>query len=291
MIPTDAVPMVVVALLLLSAGGADVDRTEVLFDGEHTVTDADGALLVAGGSVTVPAGATVEGPVYVTGGELTVAGRVVGDVTLLAGDLRVVDGGEVTGVLDALAGRPTVAAGASVGEVRTVDVTPGEPSPLARYGLLGLQVAVLAGAAALLGRRAPGALANVADSVTGHALLSGVAGLLAGLTLLVLFVYMAFTLLLLPVTVLGLLGLLVVAGYGYVALGYALGRHLPVERTDLASALGAGAVVLGVEALGRVPHVGGLLQLSVVVVGFGAVLLTYFGLREFEPARIPEGSA
>jgi hypothetical protein len=41
---------------------------------------------------------------------------------------------------------------------------------------------------------------------------------------------------------------------------------------------------------GLVPYLGGITQLTVAAVGFGAVLNTYFGLQRFEPITIPGGT-
>ncbi|MFC4359499.1 polymer-forming cytoskeletal protein [Halobium salinum] len=287
-VSTEIIPLLVVVLLLLSASGGDVERMEVVFEGTHPVTAVDDALVVGGGEVTVPAGTTVEGQLYVIGGALVVDGRVRGDVTVLSGTASVTDGAVVTGRLDAVAGGATVADGATVGDLRRVEPTPAGRSPAVRYGFLAAQALALAALTAWLSRRRPRALATVGDSVVNHGLVSGVVGLLAGATLLVLFVYMAFTLILLPVSVLGLAGLVVVLGYSFAVYGYLLGRRLPVERVDAASALGAAVFLLALELLGTVPVLGALVQFALVGVGFGAVLLTYFGLHEFEPARIPE---
>jgi hypothetical protein len=131
-------------------------------------------------------------------------------------------------------------------------------------------------------------LENVGDSVVHHTVVSGVVGSIAGTALLVLFVYMAFTLVLLPISILGLMAELLAVVYAYAVYGYLVGRRLPVERVDVATAVGAGLFLVGIEALGRVPVAGVLLQFLLVAVGFGAVLVTYFGLQEFEPVRIPE---
>jgi hypothetical protein len=56
----------------------------------------------------------------------------------------------------------------------------------------------------------------------------------------------------------------------------------------VATAVGARGFLLGIEALGRVPVAGFRFKFLLVTVGFGAVLVTYFGIREFEPARMPK---
>lgn len=129
-------------------------------------------------------------------------------------------------------------------------------------------------------------LENVGTAITDHPLVSGVVGTLGASTLLVLFVYMAFTIVLIPLAILGILGELVVVLYGQVVLGYLIGTRLPVEHVQAGTVAGIGMLLVGLEILGLIPYVGGFVQISVAVLGFGAVLNTYFGLQEFEPVSI-----
>jgi hypothetical protein len=75
-----------------------------------------------------------------------------------------------------------------------------------------------------------------------------------------------------------------VLGYAYVVYGYLVGRALPIDRPDLASAMGIEVFVVALELLGRVPLVGSFARSVLVVTGLGGVLTTYYGFREFEPA-------
>ena len=86
---------------------------------------------------------------------------------------------------------------------------------------------------------------------------------------------------------LGVVARLLVFLYALAATDARIGAALPVDRDDVAAALGAIALVLALELLSFVPIVGGLAQLVVVSVGFGAVLVTYFGWQRFEPAVLP----
>jgi len=301
MSPTEIIPLLLVVLLLLAGSGAEPDTMEVVFEGNHTLgadtstgegisptssSGDDGALVVGGGTLTVPANATVSAPVFVVGGDLRIEGQVV-DVRVLAGNVTVTDGATVADQLEVLGGQASVADGATIGSrSELVGELQGASPTRSPAGFL-FQVGALALVAGLLARRNPTLLENVGDSVVNHAAVSGVVGAIAGLTLLVLFVYMAFTLLLLPLSVAGLVAEFGIVVYSYVVFGYLIGSRLPVERVDLASAAGAGLFVVALELLGRVPLLGILGQALLVAVGFGAVLVTYFGLREFEPAEIP----
>jgi hypothetical protein len=235
----------------------------------------------------VPENATVQGQLFVVGGETELAGQVGGEVRLFAGNLSVTETASVTGDLQTVAGNLSLAPGADIGRRTTIDVDPQPRSPLATAGFLAMQMLVLGGAAALLARRAPDLLATVGEAVTHHPVVSGVVGSIAGTTMLVLFVYMAFTLVLLPLSIAGLLAEFLLVLYGYLAFGYLVGQRLPVERVDVASAVGVAGVLLAVDLLGRVPYLGTLVQFLLVAVGLGAVLITYLGVRRFEPARIP----
>ncbi|NHN58392.1 MULTISPECIES: polymer-forming cytoskeletal protein [Halorussus] len=282
--PVELLPLLVVVVLLLSLSGERVEQMEVVFEGDREITEIDDVLVVGGGTVTVPANENVSGPVYVVGGDLRIRGRLDGDVDQLAGNVTVVGTGAVAGELRTIAGNASVAPGATVGTRTTVPIVQQEPSPAREYGFLALRALVLALAAGLLARREPALLRNVGDSVVHHPVVSGVVGAFTGATALALFVFMAFTLVLIPVSLFGLaVGLLTVA-YAYVAYGYLVGRALPGDRPDLAAAAGAALVVVAVDLLGRVPLVGTAVQFVLVATGLGAVLVTYYGFREFEPA-------
>lgn len=285
--PTEAIPLLVVVLLLVSVGGGGVDRMTVTFQGTNDVEQLDGVHVVAGGTTTIPPDSAIDGDLYVIGGTARVEGGLDGDVTVLAGNLSVRDTATITGALQTVSGTTTVADGATVGAISTFEPPTPTPSPVRRVGWFLVQFLLLGGAGWWLVRQRPRLLDTVGHSVTNYTLVSGVVGALAAVTLLVLFVYMAFTLLLLPVSVLGLLAQLGVVLYGQVVFGYVLGTWLPVERPGVATVAGIGVFLLGMELLGAVPYLGALVQAGVVAVGFGAVLNTYFGLQRFEPVALP----
>lgn len=184
-------------------------------------------------------------------------------------------------------GEQSIASGSTVESQQRVEETLStDPSPGREVGFFVVQALVLSLAGLFVARRRPALLDNVADSVTNHTVVSGTVGLLASVTLVALFTFMAFTLVLLPVSLLGLLLGVLVVGYGYVVFGSIVGRRLPVGRPDLVVATGVVVVVVALELLGRVPVVGALVQFVFVVTAIGAILITYFGLREFEPVDL-----
>jgi cytoskeletal protein CcmA (bactofilin family) len=290
MSPTEAIPLLIVVLLMISIGGGDVQEMAVTFQGDNTVDSLADVHVVAGGTTIVPENVTVDGDIYVIGGTTVIDGTVDGDVTLLNGNLSVTDGATVTGTLQTYSGSIAVSDDASVGHMSQFEAPTPSSSPAQRVGGFLLQFLILGAFGWWLVERHPLLLENVGAAVTDHALISGVVGSLAATTLLVLFVYMAFTLILLPVAIIGLFAEFLVILYGQVVFGYLIGTYLPVERDGVATVAGIATFLLILELLGVVPYLGGVVQLAVAVVGFGAVLNTYFGLQRFEPVTIPGGT-
>jgi hypothetical protein len=114
-------------------------------------------------------------------------------------------------------------------------------------------------------------------------------GILVGIVGPILLVFMAFTVILIPATLIGLvIGALMVA-YGWIGFGRAFGRWL-VDRLNLQvgragrAFLGTLVFMILIDLISIIPFVGSLIALLAVTIGLGAVMLTRFGLREFVPA-------
>ncbi|WP_435073302.1 polymer-forming cytoskeletal protein [Halorubrum sp. HHNYT27] len=290
MSPTEAIPLLIVVLLMVSIGGTEIQEMSVTFQGDNDVDSLADVHVVAGGTTTVPEDATVSGDIYVIGGTADIDGTIDGDVTLLNGNLTVRDGATVTGTVQTYSGSASVSPDASVGKVSQFETPTPSSSPAQQIGGFLLQFLVLGAFGWWLVERHPLVIENVGAAITDHALVSGVIGSLGATTLLVLFVYMAFTLILLPVAIVGLIAEFLVVLYGQAVFGYLIGTRLPIERDGVATIVGIAAFLLVIELLGFVPYLGGIAQLTVAVVGFGAVLNTYFGLQRFEPVTIQGGA-
>lgn len=283
----ELVPMLIVTLLLILGGDVDVDTAELLLRGDHRVTDHQGALIVGDASVTVPADARAPGPIYVIGGKTRIEGAVAGDVRQLAGTLVVADDAIVGGELQRIGGVQTVADTAEITRRSTVEVTTPAGGSVLGYGPSVLLTLLLAFVAARRARRNPTALTNLRGAVTDHPLISLTIGALVAVTGLSLFVFMAFTLVLLPVSILGLLAGLVVTAYGVIAWGSVVAQLLPTARDGLAAGAGVAVVMVLLHLVGYIPVVGDLVGLAALLTGIGAVMITYFGLQEFRPVTLP----
>lgn len=152
---------------------------------------------------------------------------------------------------------------------------------------------VLAAAGAFLAVRRPALLARVAEAATQHPLVGGAVGLLSGLVAPALLVLMAFTVVLLPVTTVGLILAVLVVGYAQMALGWAAGQWLARRRgwaAGRATFAGTLALLVALWLLRLIPVAGDLLAMLVTLVAVGAVLLTRFGTVAYQPPlpRPPE---
>jgi hypothetical protein len=283
----ELIPLLIVVLLMVSAGGVDVETIEIVIEGDHELTEHRGALIVGDATVTIPADESIPGPVYVIGGEFQVQGTVEGDVTQLSGSLVVEDGGMIDGELQHIGGIEEFADGAVITERSTVEFVPADPNPVAAYTPVILTTLVLALVGAWLSRTRQILLDTVGSAAREHPVISLTVGALLAVTFLAVFVFMAFTLVLLPVSILGLLvGMLTIA-YGIIALGYLVGQQLDTPRVELATALGVIAIMAFLQVIGVVPILGDLIAAGLLLIGLGAVVLTYFGLQEFEPVTLP----
>ncbi len=234
-----------------------------------------GDVLVVGGSLELSRGAIVRGSVYVLDGAVDVLGTVEGDITLVGGSLALGADAVVTGdVSVALGNRVERAPGAAVrGTVREGlaldEPRSGDPDVVGfvwRFGVLA--IALLAA-----GQLAPGRVRASAHYVRRMPAASLAFGFLLGVVGLTLAVFMAFTIVLVPVAALTLLAVALLALVGLAALssviGPWLGRLDPrLRRTH--PAWTALAVTLGPA----VPVVGGLVLTAVVLVGLGSVGLS-----------------
>ena len=231
----------------------------------------------------MPAGVRVPEPIYVIGGSLAVEGEVESDLIQLAGTMTVEDGARVGD--EQIAGTLVVSPGTDVGRRTSIELptTRGDPAG----GLIAtvMSMLLLAGVAYLLARRRSGALDNVAAAVTGHPLITFTVGLLLGLTAVSVLVFMAFTLVLIPVAVLGILAGVVTLVHGLVAWGYLIGCRLPVRNARLGTALGAAGVIGGLRVAGLIPLLGDLIVAVVFLTGLGALVVTFFGVSRC-PGRL-----
>lgn len=281
------IPLLLVALLMMSAEPG-VETARLVLEGTHQIDPEEGAVIVGDAEVAIPAGVEMPGPVYVIGGELTVSGVITGDLVQLAGTVTVEPGAAIGDELRHVAGTVTVSDDAEIGRRTRIDLTGDDAGRAAGLLPIVAVTALLAGAGYLLSRKWGSALANVAGAATGHPVVALTVGFLLVLTSIALVVFMALTLLLLPVAAVAVVAGLATLGYGVIAWGYALGSRLPIRRAELATVVGVVVVMVVVQLAGRIPLIGDLAVAGALLTGLGAVALTHFGAGRFRPAELPD---
>ncbi len=263
-----------------------IEQHHVLEGGQTMVGDT----LVTGGTISLDDGAEHRGSMTVLAGDTRISGRITGDLTMLGGTATLTDTALITGDLIAAGGGVTRSQEAVVeGSVTNVLTTASEsrtPGEWALWSLLA--VAVMAGLAWLAARLVPRPMHRTAAAATGFPLVSGALGMLIMIAALPLMASMVFTLFLIPVAGVVLLGVGGTAAYGLLASGHELGSHISQRLGKAwprprAAALGTAILVGGLRVVGLVPFFGAAVTAIVFVTSVGATFLTGFGVRTYVP--------
>lgn len=280
-------PLLIVALMLASVD-SETETVELILAGQQQIEDHRGALIVGDAEVEIPPDVEVPGPIYVIGGELTVSGAVSTDVIQLAGTVDVAPGGRIGDELRLVGGTQSVSEDADIGRTTSVEVNPATGDPVMGFAFNATLSLLLAWIGSWFARRKSHLLDNVAGAAISHPLVSLTVGTLVVLTALAVIVFMAFTLILLPVALAGLIAGVATVGYGIVAWGHIVGGRLPVRRRGLATALGVLLAVVVLQLLSRLPLLGVLGAGVLVLTAIGAAIVTYYGIAPFRPASLTD---
>ena len=295
-----AMLLIIVAAFFLSACELkDAYSGRIILNGEHVLKPGeslDGELLVTGGQVDLQPGSHLNGSLYVLGGEVKAAGEISGDVTILLGELSLTPEALVRGSLSVGGGMLQRAPQAQIlgGTITSSAGQIPEPQHQSRRSLANRLVSILiegpilAILAYLAVHRFPKQISYIEKAASNYTLLSGSVGLLTWFVGVSLLVLMAFTILLIPATLIGIGVLLLATAYGAIPFALILGRwtaqQLKWKLTRAGkAALGMLLLVCIFELSQLIPWVGSLAVLALMMVGFGAVLLTRFGLRRYSP--------
>jgi hypothetical protein len=283
--------------LLTACSGEGRYQATLITQGHHSITGKVlGDLITLGGEITIPKGAILEGSIHQLGGNIQLGGTVRGDLTNINGELILDPQAKITGDLN-LGGSQTkgISESAVGGEINTgsaVQVPNARQSrnekPIFTVLRWLISAALLGLAASSLERYLPRQTRSIGQAAVNHLPVALAVGTLSGIAGLALLVLMAYTIVLIPVALLGgaILGLAVI--YGWIAWGMAFGKllrsrlgiHLGPRRTAFSGTL---LFTLILQGLFSVPLLGGLLSALAAAACLGAVYLTRFGIREFFP--------
>jgi hypothetical protein len=256
-------------------------------------------LTVIGGNAYLAEGSTVNGDVAVLGGNVTANGRVNGDVSILGGNVRLGDTARVRGDLVTVGGTVNRSAGAVVegsgSGSRSFRAPMMRTSPVQVHfdPILGPLMAffralALAALAIVVHLFAAPQMERTGRAAVTQPVMTGGVGLLTIVVAPALLLLLAITIILLPLSLLGIVILGVAGLFGWLSLGLVVGRQLAVwlkqPWSDPISA-GAGTLVLSLlsSMLGLIWCIGWLANFLVWMIALGAVFLTRFGTQVYPP--------
>ncbi|MCD2203140.1 bactofilin family protein [Halobacterium sp. KA-6] len=253
----------------------------------------EGSVDAAGGSIDITETGVVRGDVKAGAGSFTHAGTVNGSVRVGAGSVTLTSTASVGGdfVYD---GEFTQADGATVGgEVRhdpdlgsmQVSVLPNIAGWLVTLYFLALTLFV----GALLLVALPGASATVADATANSPLRTLGAGFLTLVGAPFVFVLLLFTIVGIPIAVVGMFLYALVLALSYVWGAYAVGEWILglANRESRWLALLAG--VLAIHVVSYAPFLGGLIEFVVLLFGLGG--LTVAGYQHVRRRRADDAES
>jgi hypothetical protein len=273
---------------------------EVVVGGTLTLEEGeeiDGSLIIFGGTVEVQQGARVTGNVILFGGELTLDGEVGGGVSQYSGTLSLSDDADIAGDVNTLGGTFNRDKGAVIGG--SINTDPQSISfedtrwhsrsagALIMDGLWQLFLLFAFSAlSVIIVLFWPRQVGTTASALVANPALAGGYGLLAAALAIPAVLLLAVTLILSPLALAGMVVMMLAALAGWTALGLEIGRRLAAAlgRTWAPGlAAGAGTFLLGTVYLGMgaVPCLGDLVQFLLIMVSFGAAVITRFGTRPY----------
>jgi hypothetical protein len=299
-------PITVLAQTPTAQPGKTISGDQIVIANTYRLESGDelmGNLAVIGGTATLDEGSTMTGDVFLTGGTLTVSGTVNGDFIAIGGAVNIEDTADINGNISLIGATIKKSPLAEInGEIteqspKFFDFNISDPEAInfpftAKTSLLtkmlqaSLQALAMAALAVILGLLFPQQIKRVADTISKEPLVTGGVGLLSVVVAPILLVLLTITIILIPVTLLGMLLVGFGVLFGWIAIGYEIGERLAVLfKTTWHPSIAAG---IGVLLLGLVtgfatliPCIGWLIGVIVAILGLGAVIISRFGSSKY----------
>ncbi len=295
--------LILVLLVLILGPGCSADGVytlKIIDQGSLTVSSRElltADVLLLDGVLVIEEGGTLTGSIYQLLGEIQLDGTLAGDLTQWSGNLLLGPDSLITGNYSRSGGGLERKEGSKVsGEFIEPEIrlSPGEwlrQNLKQQLVWSAVQILLLGGAALGLSRWFPRGIDRVRDAVQNQIWVCLAMGSLVGIVGITLLVQMAFTIILIPVTFLGLLVMAVGIAAGWIGFGGWLGAQLSSWlgfrwSRSIENTTGTILLLLILTLLNQVPLFGGLLLAVISLISLGAVFLTRFGIRKFQPAPL-----
>lgn len=295
--------LILILLTVIFCAGCSADgiyTLKIIDQGSLTVSPRESLtadVLLLDGVLVIEEGGTLTGSIYQLLGEIRLDGSLEGDLTQWSGDVRLGSGALITGNYSRSGGGLERETGSKIGGEYLEPEIRLSPTEWLRRNFKqqllwsAVQILLVAGTALGLSRWYPRGIERVRDAVQYHIWVCLAMGTLVGIVGITLLVQMAFTIVLIPVTFLGLFVMAAGIATGWIGLGGWLGARL-TNRLGLTwsrsreNTAGTILLLLILSLLNQIPLFGGFLLALVSLVSLGAVFLTRFGIRRFEPAPL-----
>lgn len=305
---------VLIALALPSGAQAkDAADDKVIFGDTYTLSSGqtqNGNLAVLGGTATLEADSQVNGDVALMGGTLEINGTVSGNVSTLGGTLFLNDNAVIRGDVTMMGGTLHRSANARIsgslinGVIRPFQLDfPNWPlninwpggfrfTPIWNFFSSMFSSLLLAALAVFVVLLWPRPVDRVARSMVAQPAISGGLGLLTVVVTPALLILLAITIILIPLSLLGILVLGIGLLLGWIALGQEIGNRIAgmfKQQWNPALSAGLGTLVLNVVAYGInwIPCIGWLVVIIAALIGLGGVIVTRFGTQIYPASLAP----
>lgn len=294
---------------------------KLVFAGNYTLQSGEtlqGDLLVIAGTAELEEDSLVQGDIVIIGGQVDVYGEVKGSVVAIGGAAYLGENAIVNQDLVTIGGSVQREEGALVRGAITAEVPedfqwgglqpqvtrPDSRSimssiwhgfqPVGDIMIKFVQALAMAALAAVLALFLLKPMERVSQAVLQQPLASGGLGILTVIVLPALLVVLAITLILIPLSLIGIMVLGAAFVFGWVALGLEVGKRMELmfrvqEPWVPAVSAGVGTLTLSLisSIMALVPCVGWIVPFLVAVLSLGGVVLTLFGTRNYPRESAP----
>jgi hypothetical protein len=289
----------------------DINEDKVVIGQTFTLKenqDLNGELAIIGGTVTLEQGSTINGDVAVIGGAIEVAGTVNGDIQGLGGSIALLSTARINGSIYNYSTNLSQEEGAVIegqqisslpfnldfGDISSpnINIDPQISNIRNGLGFIGkllwatLQIIALGAFAMVVVLIAPKPTDRVARSIEKLPFVHWGIGLLTSFAAPAVILVLAITIILIPLGIIGILIYSFAIFFGWLALGYTIGKRLFEKSThNYSPALIAGIGTIILSAVARfgaeIPCIGWMIGGVLSLFGLGAVVMTRFGTRDY----------
>jgi len=265
----------------------------------------NGKLAIIGGTVILKQGSTVNGDIAIIGGAIEIEGTVNGDIQGLGGSINLLSTARISGSVYNFSTNLTREDGAVIDGQQIASLpfdldfgdlsSPNIPKISEKNNFLGfignflfsiLQILAFGAFAMVIVLIAPKSTDRIARSIIKQPFVHWGIGLLTFFAIPAVLIILIVTIILIPLGIIGIFIFSFAILFGWLALGYAIGKRLfEIGSRNYSPALVAGLGTIILTMIARfsalIPCIGWTIGVLLSLFGLGAVILTRFGTRDY----------